>query len=204
VEGSQGHSSTIFGAQRGAEPCSRRRGSWPPSTIGCGADLSYNPSLILGGSQVEYDPGCLFRAAPRAKTNVVPGRVVVAGDLRFLSREQLERARSGMRSIVAQSLPRTSASIQFEDGMPSMEPARATRAAGAAGPGLARPGRGADRGARPFAAGRGRHLLRGAARGRPRRPGRPGGQEHAPGEYLELDALPILIRRAALLMQRLR
>ena len=48
--------------------------------------------------------------------------------MRFLTREQLDRAREKMRAIVAASLPKTSATISFTDGMPSMAPTDGNRA----------------------------------------------------------------------------
>ncbi|HEX6940648.1 MAG TPA: M20/M25/M40 family metallo-hydrolase [Longimicrobiales bacterium] len=89
--------------------------------------LTFNPGVILGGSEVEIDfdesGGTAF-----GKTNVVAQTVVVSGGIRTISREQLERAREKMRAIVAESLPGTSAEIEFFDGYPSMPPTEANRA----------------------------------------------------------------------------
>jgi len=48
--------------------------------------------------------------------------VVVAGDLRFISEEQRESAKTRMRTIVAQNLPKTSATVTFQDSYPAMSP----------------------------------------------------------------------------------
>ena len=56
------------------------------------------------------------------KDNIISPSVTVTGDLRFLTEQQKENARNTMREIVAKNLPGTSASIVFEDGIPSMAP----------------------------------------------------------------------------------
>ena len=52
----------------------------------------------------------------------MPRKVIVHGDIRTISNEQLERTRAAMREIVAKHLPGTDASIKFEDRYPSMAP----------------------------------------------------------------------------------
>lgn len=83
--------------------------------------LTFNPGVILGGTDVTYDPerneGSVF-----GKTNVVAQKVVVDGGLRFISEEQKEKAREKMRKIVAKHLPHTGATIEFTDSYPAMEP----------------------------------------------------------------------------------
>lgn len=88
--------------------------------------VTYNPGVIVGGSEAELDAEAQGRAA--GKTNVVAERVVVQGDLRTLTDEQLERTRAAMREIVARSLPRTQAEITFQDGYPSMVATEANHA----------------------------------------------------------------------------
>ena len=53
---------------------------------------------------------------------MIPETVVVAGDLRFISEEQRERAKTRMRAIAAKSLPHSSAAITFQDSYPAMSP----------------------------------------------------------------------------------
>ena len=53
---------------------------------------------------------------------MIAAKVFVEGDLRFISEAQKEAARTKMREIVAKNLPRTSAKITFEDGLPAMFP----------------------------------------------------------------------------------
>jgi glutamate carboxypeptidase len=81
--------------------------------------LTFNPSLISGGTEVQETTDTL---SAQGKTNVVPAKAIVRGDLRFISEEQKEIARAKMREIVAKNLPGTSAKITFSDGIPSMSP----------------------------------------------------------------------------------
>ncbi len=86
--------------------------------------LTFNPGLIVGGSEVRYDPKTA-KAETIGKTNIVAGTALVKGDLRFLTETQKENARARMREIVDKSLPLTKATITFADGIPSMEPSAA-------------------------------------------------------------------------------
>ncbi|WP_426163691.1 M20/M25/M40 family metallo-hydrolase [Pseudoduganella sp. R-34] len=122
VKGKQGHSSGIFNANAGYGAvyetarildAFRQQLKEP--------NLTYNPGLILGGTEVTYD-GAAAKGTAFGKSNVIANSAIVKGDLRFLTAEQGEQARSRMRAIVAQSLPGTSAEIRFEDGYPPMAP----------------------------------------------------------------------------------
>ncbi|MBD2704505.1 M20/M25/M40 family metallo-hydrolase [Spirosoma sp. BT702] len=83
--------------------------------------LTFNPGLIVGGSEVKYDDKNA-KAETVGKTNIVAGTALVKGDLRFLTETQKEKARARMREIVDKSLPLTKATITFADGIPGMEP----------------------------------------------------------------------------------
>jgi len=83
--------------------------------------LTFSPGIILGGTTAQYDP-VQSRGDAFGKTNVIPETVVVAGDLRFISEEQRERAKTRMRAIAARSLPHTSATVSFQDSYPAMSP----------------------------------------------------------------------------------
>lgn len=89
--------------------------------------LTFNPGVILGGTAVEFD-AMQSRGSAFGKTNVIAEHVVVAGDLRFISVEQRERAKARMRAIVDQSLSHTRAEIEFEDSYPAMAPTAANYA----------------------------------------------------------------------------
>ena len=85
------------------------------------AHLTFNPGVLLGGTAVEFDPVQL-RGSAFGKTNVVAEHAVASGDLRALSREQFDHAKKTMTDIVGASLPRTSATITFDEGYPPMAP----------------------------------------------------------------------------------
>ena len=53
---------------------------------------------------------------------MIPARVIVEGDLRFLSEDQKRRAREAMLKIAGRGLPRTEAVITFADEYPAMAP----------------------------------------------------------------------------------
>jgi len=88
--------------------------------------LTFNPGLVLGGSEVKYDTaqggGNAF-----GKTNVVAGQTIVTGDIRALSPEQLAKAKATMMEVVAQHLPKTTAELTFDDGYPPMAPTEGNR-----------------------------------------------------------------------------
>ncbi|HEX8286683.1 MAG TPA: M20/M25/M40 family metallo-hydrolase [Pyrinomonadaceae bacterium] len=163
--------------------------------------LTFNPSIISGGTEVEAKDAALWATG---KGNVVPAKVIVRGDLRFISEEQKESARAKMREIAAKSLPGTSAKITFRDEMPAMPPTEGNYAllrqldavSQELGFGKIEPLDPGERGAGDisFIA----HLLPGLDG-----LGATGGKAHAPGEYADLDTLPRQIKRAALLIYRL-
>ncbi|MCX6545953.1 MAG: M20/M25/M40 family metallo-hydrolase [Acidobacteria bacterium] len=203
VTGSQGHSSTIFGDDRGSGAifeAARILGAFDAQLRE--PNLTYNPSVIVGGTDVKYD-STTFTGTATGKNNVVPRLVVVEGDLRFLSRDQLERARGKMRAIVAANLPKTSATITFDDGMPSMEPTDGNRALLATldqvsrdlGTGPITPHDPSKRGAGDIS------FVSTLVSGLDGLGGL-GAQEHAPGEYTNLEEMTVLTRRAALLLDR--
>src|SRR6185436_13291269 len=60
--------------------------------------LTFNPGVVVGGTAVTVDvPNNQGSAA--GKTNVVAGEMVVQGDLRTLSPEQLEATKAAMREV---------------------------------------------------------------------------------------------------------
>lgn len=93
-------------------------------TLGQEQYLTFNPGLIVGGSEVHYNDKTA-KAETVGKTNIVAGTALVKGDLRFLTEPQKENARAKMREIVEKSLPLTKATISFTDGIPGMEPSAA-------------------------------------------------------------------------------
>lgn len=84
-------------------------------------NLTFNPGLILGGTDVEYDQS-QARGQAFGKNNVVAEHVTVSGDLRAISPQQIELAKTVMQRIVAEHLPGTSAQLTFSDGYPPLAP----------------------------------------------------------------------------------
>lgn len=78
-----------------------------------------NPAILVGGSMAEAKPG---GGHASGKPNIIPQTAMVIGDLRTLTLEQLAGTQDRMRLIVGQSLPQSSAQIQFENGYPPMPP----------------------------------------------------------------------------------
>jgi glutamate carboxypeptidase len=88
--------------------------------------LTFNPGLIAGSTQLNFDPKVLH-AETFGKDNIVAPVAVATGDLRTISSEQLERTKERMRKIVAASLPGASATISFSDGGVPMPPTEGNR-----------------------------------------------------------------------------
>ena len=84
-------------------------------------NLTFNPGLILGGTDVEYDVAT-NRGTAFGKDNVISGKVTVTGDIRAVSLQQWEDAKQKMREIVSDHLPMTEATIEFDQGYPPMAP----------------------------------------------------------------------------------
>jgi len=85
--------------------------------------LTFNPAVIVGGTDVTYD-STKIAGTTAGKDNIIAPKAYARGDLRFISQDQLLKAREAMRAIVADHLPGTLATITFEDGNPAMPPTR--------------------------------------------------------------------------------
>lgn len=129
VEGRQAHSSGIFSEDTGAgaifEAARILEGFY--EEVKGPEYLTFNAGVIVGGTDVAYDPQ-ENRGTAFGKTNVVPRRVVVDGGIRTISNEQLAQARRAMEGVVARHRPGTSASISFSEGYPAMPPTDGNRA----------------------------------------------------------------------------
>ncbi len=84
-------------------------------------DLTFNPGVVLGGSDVEYDADANGGKA-FGKNNIVAKDVVITGDIRAVSPEQLKRVQNTMTEIVENHLPNTRAEIVFNEGYPPLAP----------------------------------------------------------------------------------
>ena len=123
VTGQPAHSSQIFQPEVGAGAiyeAARILEAFRDRLSGF-ENLSFNPGVIVGGTDVALDHED-SRGSAFGKDHVVAQKVLVDGDLRAVSREQLEAARAIMREIIATPLPRTAATIEFDDGYPPMGP----------------------------------------------------------------------------------
>jgi len=203
VTGQTGHSAGIFRNDAGAGAIfeAARILDQFYETLHKEKYLTFNPSVIVGGTQAALNG---TDGTASGKTNVIPAAVLITGDLRFISEQQKEAARAKMRDIVAHSLPRTSAKITFEDRYPAMTPNEGNyqllkqldQVSQDLGAGKMEALDPAERGAGDIAFVS--HLIPGLDG-----IGASGGGAHAPGEFVELDSLPLLTKRAALLIYRL-
>jgi len=166
--------------------------------------LTFNPGVILGGTDVTYDEPAT-RGTAFGKSNVVAQKVIVDGGLRFISEDQKQKARKRMREIVEKHLPHTDAEITFEDAYPAMTPtennARLLSVFSSVSEDL---GYGPVEGNDP--AKRGAADISFAA---PHVPasmdglGVAGGGAHTPEEYLDIASVEDATKRAAILIYRL-
>lgn len=171
--------------------------------LGAEQYLTFNPGLIIGGSEINVDPQDAHGSAS-GKSNIISPATKVSGDLRFLREPQKDSARDKMRAIVANNLPGTHATIRFADGLPSMEPTPGNLRLLAAIDKTSR-----DMGLGPVAmddpAVRGAGDISDIAHyvdcldGL----GASGAGAHRAGETINLNQFPLLIQRAAILMSRL-
>ena len=205
VTGKQAHSSEIFREGYGAGAifeASRILSDFYDEVRG-EEHLTFNVGTIQGGTDVEYD----FeqnRGTTFGKTNVIPRKAIAHGGLRTISLEQQERAQEAMRAIVARHLPHTDASITFDDGYPPMSPTEGN--AGLQNK-LSDINEALGRGPMPALD----PSRRGAADVSFVAPytdalaglGAIGKGGHTPNESLELDSMPLAIKRAAILIYRL-
>lgn len=123
VSGKRAHSSGIFSDKVGAGAIfemSRILNEFYTKVKG-EQYLTFNPGIMLGGTEFNYDSE-LTKGDAFGKTNVVAQTAVVEGGLRFISEEQKENARIKMREIVNENLPQTSAKVTFIDSYPAMGP----------------------------------------------------------------------------------
>lgn len=165
--------------------------------------LTFNPGLISGGSEIKVDPEHAKTEAI-GKTNIISPVVYVAGDLRFISDSQKEKARKKMRAIVAQSLNGTSSSISFSDGLPAMEPTEGNYRLVRFLDGITKDiGIGPTRAGDPGARGAGDISDIAKYVDSVDGLGASGSGSHKPGEVINLREYPYLIQRAALLIYRL-
>lgn len=81
--------------------------------------LTFNPGVIVGGTQVGYDK-ISGRGNSFGRTNLIPQTALVSGDLRYLTAAQKELAKKKMEAIISKNLPGTNATLQFDEVLPPM------------------------------------------------------------------------------------
>lgn len=206
VTGKRAHSSSIFSDETGSGAifeAARILNGFHEQVKG-EQYLTFNPGVIVGGTDVQYDPA-QNRGSTFGKTNVVAQKVVVHGGLRTISAAQEASARAAMKSVAETGHhPGTSARISFTDGYPAMSPTEGNQAVlnllsdvsvdlGFGEVAAYDPGK---RGAAdisfvaPYVDG-----IDGI--------GAEGNGAHTPDENIDLSTLPMLIQRAAILIHRL-
>ncbi len=205
VTGRQAHSSRIFSEEVGAgaiNEAARIVAAFYEEVRG-EEHLTFNAGTIQGGTDVEFDfeqnRGMTF-----GKTNVVPRKTIVQGGLRTISVEQQKRAQAAMRAIVERHLPHTDATITFDEGYPPMSPTDGNKRLQEQ---LSQINEELGRGAMPTLD----PSRRGAADVSFVAPytdalaglGALGEGGHTPNESLELDSMPLAIKRAAIMIYRL-
>ena len=166
--------------------------------------LTYNVGLVGGGATTELDKDRI-RLNATGKTNIIAAAAVARGDLRAISRDQIERTKAKMEAIVAKSLPGTTALISFDrGGYPPMAPTEGNRAL------LARLNRvNADMGLEqmgeldPMDRGAGDISFVAEDVDGLVGLGPAGAGSHAPGEFVDIPSISRQAKRAAILMSRL-
>ncbi|MDR6563165.1 MULTISPECIES: M20/M25/M40 family metallo-hydrolase [unclassified Arcicella] len=200
VKGVMGHSSTIFSQQSGYGAIyeAARILNEFREKLSTEKYLTFNPGLIMGGSEINDNKETI------GKDNIISPRVMVSGDLRFLSESQKENARVKMKEIVSHSLNKTKAEITFSDGIPAMEPTPANENLLAVinkvsldlGLGEVKAGDPGSRGAGDISyIAKYMACLDGL--------GASGKGAHAPGETMNMKEFPKLVQRTAILIYRL-
>jgi len=204
VEARQAHSSGIFGsAGFGAIYEAARIVNEFRENFSKEQYLTVNAALFIGGSDMSYNDTAQHGEVS-AKTNIISPRTVVTGDLRFLTEEQKENTREKMRQVVSASLPGAKAMISFKDGIPSMPPTPGNTALAklisdasmSLGYGEVKTGDPGSRGAGDISyVAKYADCVDGL--------GASGRGAHAPGETINLNEYPKLIKRTALVIYRL-
>lgn len=123
VTGKAAHSSQIFREDIGygaVFEVSRILNSFR-ETLESEANLTFNPGVIVGGTDVQLDRQ-MARGSAFGKNNVIARSVKVSGGIRAISPEQLSMAKQKMQQIVADNLAHTQAVLTFLDGYPPMAP----------------------------------------------------------------------------------
>ena len=97
------------------------------ATLAGTGNLTFNPGMIIGGTDIEHD-SATSKGNAFGKNNVIAKNVTVTGGIRALSLLELDNAKSAMQEIVNNNLPHTSATLVFGEGYPPMSPTAGNKA----------------------------------------------------------------------------
>lgn len=167
--------------------------------------LTFNPGLMLAGTAVGFTSGS-DRGSATGKSNVVAKDALIKGDIRAVSPEQLERAKTVMQKIVRENYPKTKATLHFSNsGYPPLAPSgknkkllvQYSRVSDDLGFGKVEAVHPINAGAADVSFTSG--LVNAAIDGL----GLSGGKDHTIDEFGELHRLPVLTKRAAVFLYRL-
>ncbi len=121
VQGITGHSSGIFSDAMGEgavfELARILQGFREAVRTLDGATLS--PALVAAGAEAELER---TGGKVTGKVNIIPQRALARGDLRTVSADQLAEAQARMQAVVQKNLRRTSAVLSFDENYPAMPP----------------------------------------------------------------------------------
>jgi len=165
--------------------------------------LTFSPGIIVGGAEASLDSTGL-RGSAFGKSNIVATTCVVKGDLRYISIEQMQKAREKMLTIVKEGFPHTQAEITFTGGSGAMPPTEGNERLLKI---LSKPSQDLGQGeVTAFDP-----ALRGGGDMTQIAPyidvidglGLVGGNAHAPDEYINLNYVEGIIKRMAVFMYRL-
>jgi len=206
VTGTPAHSSQLFRSDVGAGAIYETARVLQGFRLRLAGDplLTFNPGLALGGTSIELDSAAV-RGSAAGKSNVVAGEMVVQGDLRTISPERLAWAKRTMQQVAAAHLPHTRSTLRFDDGYPPLAPVagnrrllavydRVSRDLGFGPVGMDNPAK-AGAADVAFTAGIVPMAIDGI--------GLAGWDDHTAKETADLRTLPMLTKRAAVLLYRL-
>lgn len=125
VTGRPAHSSQIFGEGYGVGAIyeTARILNQFRETLASEPNLTFNPGVIVGGTESMLDTGS-GKGTAYGKNNIIAQTTRVTGDIRALTPVQLKFAQDAMASIASDNLAETGAELKFLEGYPPMAPTK--------------------------------------------------------------------------------
>ncbi len=166
-------------------------------------NLTFSVGLLLGGANIQATAD--GAASVEGKPNIIPGEALARGDVRALTPEQVNRVKDKMFGIVAKSLPGTKSELTFAgEDYPPMAPTEGNkRLLAAVNVACRRAGVPEVKELDPMRRGAGDSAFISPYTDCLTGFGAIGTGSHAPGESIDLAALPRLIHRAAVVIHAL-